>query len=325
MSFGFIGTGFTQSTSANSGVFSVNDLQLLKNNNKLSTAGILADYLVVAGGGGGASGHTSGAGGGAGGVRCTIDATGGVNGQSNVEPKYLLKYGQTYTVAIGGGSGGERQNGGRSQLGKIISVGGGGGASITVGSGGSGGGAISRNWYVGYGFSLDNHYVFNDLQYGSENYYSDDNSIEQSIFNQGYNGGSTGAGAGGGGAGATTGNSTSGGIGIQTSITGTSIYYGGGGGGGAGNYGSNSNNVFYASGGNGGGGGSSTTGAANRGGGGGGGYIGAAGGSGFVVIRYPDTFPDITTIGAGLVYTLDTSVTGYKIYKFTSGSDTITI
>jgi len=324
LSFGYIGTGFTQKSSENSGVFSIQELESLKNDNKLSTAGILVDFLVVAGGGGGGSGHQSGAGGGAGGVRCSVDNTGGASGLTNVEDKYLLKYGQSYNVTIGGGSGSDRQNGGRSQLGKIVSVGGGGGASTTVGSGGSGGGAISRNWYVGYGFSLDNHYVFNDLKLGSNAYY-DDYQIDEVIFNQGYNGGSTGAGAGGGGAGATTGNSTSGGIGIQTSITGTSIYYGGGGGGGAGNYGSNSNNVFYASGGNGGGAGSSGTGAANRGGGGGGGYVGGGGGSGFVVIRYPDTFADITTIGAGLTYTLDTSVVGYKIYKFTGGSDTITI
>jgi hypothetical protein len=80
-----------------------------------------------------------------------------------------------------------------------------------------------------------------------------------------------------------------------------------------------------------------TAGQANTGGGGGGnttksdgtinsGLGGAAGGSGIVIIAYPDTKANITTIGAGLTYTLDTSSrSGFKVYKFTAGSDTITI
>jgi hypothetical protein len=42
-----------------------------------------------------------------------------------------------------------------------------------------------------------------------------------------------------------------------------------------------------------------------------------------VIIRYTDTFADITTIGGGLTYT-KTTTGGYKIYSFTAGTDTVT-
>jgi hypothetical protein len=42
-----------------------------------------------------------------------------------------------------------------------------------------------------------------------------------------------------------------------------------------------------------------------------------------VIIRYTDTFADITTIGAGLTYT-KTTTGGYKIYSFTAGTDSVT-
>jgi hypothetical protein len=43
-----------------------------------------------------------------------------------------------------------------------------------------------------------------------------------------------------------------------------------------------------------------------------------------VVIAYPNTYADITSIGVGLTYTLDTSTrSGYKVYKFTAGTGTI--
>jgi hypothetical protein len=50
---------------------------------------------------------------------------------------------------------------------------------------------------------------------------------------------------------------------------------------------------------------------------------GAAGGSGIVIIRYADTFADITTIGGGLTYSL-TTAGGYKVYSFTAGTGTVT-
>ena len=51
------------------------------------------------------------------------------------------------------------------------------------------------------------------------------------------------------------------------------------------------------------------------------------GGSGIVIIAYPDTFDDITTIGSSLTVAgggPDTSSrSGYKVYKFTAGNDDI--
>jgi hypothetical protein len=79
-----------------------------------------------------------------------------------------------------------------------------------------------------------------------------------------------------------------------------------------------------------------TAGGTNTGGGGGGGSYAnfispnnfynysAAGGSGVVVVAYPDSFGNITTIGAGLTYTYDNSTRpGYRVYKFTAGTGTI--
>jgi hypothetical protein len=70
-----------------------------------------------------------------------------------------------------------------------------------------------------------------------------------------------------------------------------------------------------------------TAGTPNTGGGGGGGFgtfaTGRPGGSGIVIIKYPDTYVPIRTIGAGLTYTYDVTG-GYRIYTFTAGSDTVT-
>jgi hypothetical protein len=44
-----------------------------------------------------------------------------------------------------------------------------------------------------------------------------------------------------------------------------------------------------------------------------------------VIIAYPDTYADITSIGGGLTYTLDTTTrSGYKVYKFTAGTGSVT-
>ena len=73
------------------------------------------------------------------------------------------------------------------------------------------------------------------------------------------------------------------------------------------------------------------------GGGGGGGYSGAGanglsnggnpaggnGGSGVVIIAYPDTFPALTTIPGTLTYDQPTR-SGYRVYRFTAGSGTVT-
>ena len=265
----------------------------------------LADYLVIAGGGGG--GGRCGGGGGGGGVihsnenfsignyNVTIGAGGnGALAQSN---NYLFALGTNGSnssivgnnmnkVAIGGGRGAA---GGSNGYGSPSS-GGSGGGSITAGLGSGG------------------------IRTG-----------ELGTINQGNNGGnSVGgtlnegrcySGSGGGGAGA-TGSSNSiqlgdnakpgnGGVGIQLSISGTSLYYAGGGGGGVHELSNQTNSI----GGNGGGGSggklantAAQAGTLNTGGGGGGGGAnnigsgfsgaGGSGGSGIVIIRYPLTNPN---------------------------------
>ena len=233
------------------------------------------EVLVVAGGGGG-GGLRHGAGGGGGGVV--------------YKTYYPVISGRAYTVTVGaGGTAGTNvfsdplsagQNGGNSQFGTLIAIGGGGGGGAALGagkSGGSGGGgsrATPGAHTVGQG-------------------------------NAGGNGGGNDNGCGGGGAGAPGGNylsttiATAGGAGLQFSISGTPTYYAGGGGGGGALWTSGT----PGAGGLGGGGAGSTgentpatAGTANTGGGGGGaggtvagsgyGGIGGAGGSGIVIVRY---------------------------------------
>jgi hypothetical protein len=43
-----------------------------------------------------------------------------------------------------------------------------------------------------------------------------------------------------------------------------------------------------------------------------------------VIIAYASTFPDFTSIGAGLTYT-KTTASGNTIYTFTAGTGTVTI
>jgi hypothetical protein len=159
-------------------------------------------------------------------------------------------------------------------------------------------------------------------------------------------------GGGGGGAGGVGGNgiwkngnmkaSGDGGSGSLSSITGSSLFYAGGGGGGVTLY-------FTDPGPWGGVGGSGiggrggwmqvfptvnyppTNGAQSTGSGGGGGGArseetgqdGAAGGSGIVVIAYPDTFAAPKSIDAGLSYD-QPSRSGYRVYRFTAGTGIIT-
>jgi hypothetical protein len=41
-------------------------------------------------------------------------------------------------------------------------------------------------------------------------------------------------------------------------------------------------------------------------------------------LRYDDTKPDLTSIGGGLTYTLTTSG-GFKVYRFTAGTGSVTV
>jgi hypothetical protein len=50
---------------------------------------------------------------------------------------------------------------------------------------------------------------------------------------------------------------------------------------------------------------------------------GKNGGSGVVIIAYPDTFPALSSIAGGLTYTQPTR-SGYRVYRFTAGTGTVT-
>jgi len=332
MSFGYIGAQPTNNSSGNNGVFDLSDIQDLLTDKKYAGNGILVDFLVIGGGGGGGSGHQNGGGGGAGGVRSSVSNKGGSSDGTYLDSKYLLYYGESYEITIGGGTSSGRRNAGFSQLGKIIAVGGGGGESGSEGGGdgGCGGGRRANS----YGDDMNNHYAFNDFK----GYAGTDAEVDPSgeFWIQGY---SNNAGYKGGAGGGNAAYGNTGGTGVVNTIasatdagtlgigevSGSNVYFASGGSEGAANYGSNSNNNSYNSGPIGGGGNSSQNGAANTGGGGGSGYVGGSGGSGIVVIRYANTYPDISTIGGSLTYSGPTGLSGYKYYKFTAGNDTITI
>jgi hypothetical protein len=257
------------------------------------------EYLVVAGGGGG-GGTASGAG-----------AAGGGGAGGLLQGIYPITAGSPITVTVGsGGAGGATSstgsNGQNSVFGNITAIGGGGGASqgssTLPTSGGSGGGAAlnyAGNLTVAGGFG---------------------------VFGQGNQGGGGQivalANSGGGGGAGTAGNASTtnyglgGGAGIASSISGTLTAYAGGGAGGQ----------STSLGGVGGGGASTnpaTAGTTNTGGGGGANYYngstfpGGAGGSGIVILSYPDTYNAPSALTG--TYTASTSGSGSVLFNGSSG------
>ena len=246
--------------------------------------------LVVAGGGGGGSSNG-----------CCFDAGAGGGGGVVVATSYAVTSGQSITVKTGlGGRGtycGNGLNGGNSEFGTLVAIGGGkgGGCNVVAGAGGSGGGS---HCYVAGGITTQ-------ASAGTQ-------SNGTTITAYGRAGGvstqcGTGGGGGGGGAtevgGAGVGNGSSGpsgGVGgkggegiADATRTGSAIVYGSGGGG--------QGRWMNAAGGTNGGSGSGTNasggagidGVDETGGGGGAGWRGGSvgqaagdGGSGIVVIRY---------------------------------------
>jgi hypothetical protein len=245
------------------------------------------EYLVVAGGGGGGRGGAGG--GGAGGL---------------LQGTVSVPSAQTLVVTVGtggaspGGYGDAGSNGTNSVFGGLTALGGGGGSAYyaTGGkSGGSGGGGADEFYIATYLTAL---------------------YPGQGTFGQGNAGGfptSTGPYAtGGGGAGtvgltgAWDGGSSyggNGGAGIASAISGTVTAYAGGGAGGGGQPASTPTGGV-GGGGNGGSGAGNvpTAGAPNTGGGGGGDWnnISSAGtgGSGIVIVSYPDVYAAATTVNA---------------------------
>ena len=286
------------------------------------------DALIVAGGGGGGGGYYAG-GGGAGGVRqlssislaslsCTVTVgaggngglfgTRGAQGQNSV---LAIASGSTYSATGGGGGAG--------------TPGLTGGESAT--SGGSGGGGSLYSPYMNG--AAGNSGGYNPV----EGYAGGTGSGYQTNTN------SNGGGAGGGGAGGAgesvvgaVNRAGYGGMGITSTITGTSLKYAGGGGGAV--WTGAQESGIYADYGGGRGSADNTipggNGVANTGGGGGGakgdtnagGGSGGNGGSGVIVIAYPNTYAPLS-IGSGLTYNTPTR-SGYWVYRFTAGSGTVT-
>jgi hypothetical protein len=273
------------------------------------------DYLVIAGGGGGGSDdNNKGGGGGGGGYRSSVSGEssgGGGSAESDLSLSVLTNYTVTIGAGGSGSAGGEKQDGGsgsNSVFSTVSSTGGGGGGSQDKvgragGSGGGGGGGGAAGGSDG----------------GS------------GTSNQGFAGGDNNglsiySGAGGGGAGEVGGNGGSvdnslGGDGVSSSISGSSVDRAGGGAG--------SSISGNKAGGDGGGGDftlSTNTGSAgqsNTGGGGGGSrsaVAGGTGGSGVVILKYPDSYT--LTIGGGLTSSTATAG-GYKVTTFTAGTGTV--
>ena len=273
-------------------------------------------FLVIAGGGSGA--HDQGGGGGAGGYRSSFNSESSGGGGS-AESALTLTQGTTYTITVG--AGGAQTTGPASSQGNdgvassisgsditdITSVGGGGGggsATATGNNGGSGGGGNGGGAGNAGGSGTANQGFAGGASY-------------QSPANPGEDSG------GGGGAGQAGNNPVvSGGDGVASTITGSSVTRGGGGGGN--DYGNNNSRAGGAGGGGQGGtttpGSASSAGTANTGGGGGAGsgnspQEGGAGGSGVVILRvltadYSGTTtgsPTVTTDGTDTILTFNAS------------------
>ena len=245
-----------------------------------------ADVLTIAGGGGGGDESvTAGAGGGGAGGFLETTAFG-------------LALSTNYTVTVGSG-GSLATQGNNSVFSTLTAIGGGRagdrtGSQLPGGNGGSGGGAAAiageaaGSGTAGQGF-------------------------DGGTGDQGGNFPVTYYGGGGGGAGeaGNTDGNGHGGDGKSSSITGVATTYAGGGGAAAGS------GTSTLPGGTGGGGDEGDAGTANTGGGGG---ARNTGGSGIVIVRYPNTFT--ITVGAGL--TSSTATDGSdKVTTFTAGTDSI--
>ena len=257
------------------------------------------EYLLV--GGGGSGGWDVGGGGGAGGLLTgtyTVGATrsfpisigaGGAAISSNTQKNNGGDTSAFGLIAYGGGAGGNWYNPSSYGTGSEANA-------IRNGSaGGSGGGG--GGWsQIGYGGNGTN---------GQG--YAGGNATTNSAPSYGGGGG----GAGGPGSNGTAGDSSqiAGGPGVASSITGTSIVYAAGGKGG----GDGTSDSLTVNG---------TDGLGN-GGDGQGISIARRGGSGAVIIAYPDTFPAISNIPGTLTYDTPTR-SGYRVYRFTSGTGTIT-
>jgi hypothetical protein len=259
-----------------------------------SIANFSIDYLLAGGGGGG--GQDVGGGGGAGGL---------IIGSTSVSGSYSISIGSR--GAGGTASGGTAPNGGTTSAFSLSAIGGGGGGNYPSGNGAGGGSG------------------------GGGSGYSSPGSSASGTSGQGFAGGARGSvsattalvGAGGGGAGGVGGTMSLtspvlGGPGVISSITGSAETYCEGGR--AFSDGAQGMRVpsstQFGFGGDGAGTGATALGESTN-------ESGTRGGPGVLIIAYPNTKPAITTIPGTLSYDQPTRA-GYRVYRFTAGSGTIT-
>jgi len=273
-----------------------------------SSAIITAEYLIVGAGGNGGFDNGVGATGGGGG------AGGYLSGSQTFARNTPINL--SVGAAPADSTPGSGHVGQNSYINSLIAYAGGAGqyysgsAYIPATSGGSGGGGGYSHRTGGAGTS------------GQGNAGGDGVPNSNSPY--------TGAGGGGaGGVGVSPGSNGTGGAGgpgISNSITGTAIIYAAGGGGHSSTGGAGGSNGV------GGAGASGTNAAAGNGapntGSGGGGKFGSSstggnGSAGVIVIAYPNTLPAPVNISNGLTYDQPTR-SGYRVYRFTAGSGTIT-
>lgn len=311
------------SSSTATGIWATSDVMQAQKADAWPTLAIPIEYLVLAGGGAGTcgnSGNIGNGGGGAGGILAsTLD----------------LRRATAYTFAVGAGATGTTFG-----LGNVAANG---SNSGIIGAGIAGGGVVANGGGSAKAY-ISGSFTSNSGGCGSGGTY---NNIAPGAGTagpprQGYDGaaGLVGGNYNGGGGGGTGANGVSGasggtgGAGSSKTIMGSAIFYGGGGGGGA--LGSPAGAGGTGGGGTGGVNIGGTAGTANLGGGGGGAggstATGANGGSGVIIVAYLSSYPSATAASAGLIIngsagniTPDTaSRAGYKIYRITAGTGTIT-
>lgn len=251
--------------------------------NARSLLAIVAEYLVAAGGGGG-------------GVSVVGNRTGGGGGGGGVATGDItIPKGAAVTVTVGAG-GAQRVQGSNSILDGIVAGGGGfGGTAVgwggsrDRGSAGTGGVGIAAGGGGG-GAAFE---VVGGSAGGTGTQRNGGNGATTATLGIG------GAGGGAGGDASSSGSISTQGVGIASTITGMSVTYGEGG---------RSHN--------------GSTPAPNTGRGGNpNGYGDPQAAAGVVVIAYPDSYPALTVAG-GL--TFDQPVrAGFRVYRFTAGSGTI--
>lgn len=278
--------------------------------------------LLIGGGGGGGYGAHS---------HTNYNAIGGGGGAGEFldKPNIAIETGSDYTVTVGT-PGAQNNNGtstsiiadsGASNTFDYEVFGGGHGGyygDLTGDTGGSSGGAGINRFPIG-GSQSSVSETKNEGDLGSRANQGG-NSYKYSNYNTSAGGGG-GAGADGNAGSVNYPNGGNGGDGYASDITGSDVTYAGGGGGGCGE-----SNRTVGTGGSGGGGGPDSAGSANTGSGGSGNHwnaSGYAGGSGVIILKYPDSLAisETTNPNVLIMSTDSSSVSGFNITTITAGTN----